>query len=58
MPPDADEIGWKDTVRVNPDEIATVIMKFDLPDLPTAAMRKAVKPEDRRTRIRVALPHS
>ena len=44
MPPDADEIGWKDTVRVNPDEISTVIMKFDLPDLPTAAMRKAVSP--------------
>ena len=44
MPPDADEIGWKDTVRMNPGEITTVIMKFDLPDLPTAAMRKAVCP--------------
>jgi len=44
MPPDADEIGWKDTVRMNPGEITTVIMKFDLPDLPTPAMRNAVSP--------------
>ncbi len=42
MPPDPNEIGWKDTVRVNPGEIATVIMQFNLPNLPTAAMRKAV----------------
>ena len=44
MPPDADEIGWKDTVRMNPGEITTVIMQFNLPNLPTAAMRKAVSP--------------
>ncbi len=43
-PPDANEIGWKDTVRVNPGEIATVIMQFNLPELPTAAMRDAVSP--------------
>jgi spore coat protein A, manganese oxidase len=43
-PPDPDEIGWKDTVRMNPEEVTTVIMKFDLPDLPTAAMRNAVSP--------------
>jgi spore coat protein A len=44
MAPDANELGWKDTVRMNPGEITTVIMKFDLPVLPTAAMRNAVSP--------------
>jgi spore coat protein A len=43
-PPDPNELGWKDTVRMNPGEITTVIMKFDLPKLPTAAMRNAVSP--------------
>jgi len=36
-PPDPDEAGWKETVRMHPGEITTVIMKFDLPqDLPFA----------------------
>jgi spore coat protein A len=43
-PPDPNELGWKDTVRMNPGEITTVIMKFDLPKLPTAAMRNAMSP--------------
>ncbi|MGB7845359.1 MAG: multicopper oxidase domain-containing protein [Candidatus Acidiferrum sp.] len=43
-PPDDNEVGWKETVRMNPGEITTVIMKFDLPKLPTAAMRDAVSP--------------
>jgi spore coat protein A len=43
-PPDPNELGWKETVRMNPGEITTVIMKFDLPELPTAAMRDAVSP--------------
>jgi len=43
-PPDANEIGWKETVRMNPGEVTTIIMKFDLPHLPTAAMRNAVSP--------------
>jgi len=43
-PPDANEIGWKETVRMNPGEITTVIMQFNLPNLPTAAMRNAVSP--------------
>lgn len=42
--PDDNEIGWKETIRVNPMESATIIMKFDLPVLPTAAMRNAVSP--------------
>ena len=42
--PDPNELGWKETVRMNPGEVTTVIMKFDLPVLPTAAMRNAVSP--------------
>jgi spore coat protein A len=33
-PPDANECGWKDTVRMNPREVTTVIIKFDLPSVP------------------------
>ncbi|HUM10400.1 MAG TPA: multicopper oxidase domain-containing protein [Myxococcaceae bacterium] len=32
--PDANELGFKETVRMNPGECTTVIMKFDLPTLP------------------------
>jgi spore coat protein A len=42
--PDPNEIGWKDTVRMNPGEVTTIIMKFDLPNLPTEAMRNVVSP--------------
>lgn len=31
---DRNELGWKETVRINPFEVVTVIMKFDLPVLP------------------------
>ena len=44
IPPEPNELGWKETVRMNPGEVTTVIMKFDLPNLPTAAMRDAVSP--------------
>jgi spore coat protein A len=44
MPPDPNEIGWKETVRMNPGEVTTVIMQFNLPNLPTKAMRDAVSP--------------
>jgi spore coat protein A len=33
-PADANEAGWKETVRMNPGEFTTVIMKFDLPTVP------------------------
>jgi spore coat protein A len=33
-PPDDNELGWKETVRLNPGEVTRVIMKFDLPKLP------------------------
>jgi FtsP/CotA-like multicopper oxidase with cupredoxin domain len=32
--PDRTELGWKETVRMNPEEVTTVIMKFDLPQVP------------------------
>jgi spore coat protein A, manganese oxidase len=43
-PPDPNELGWKETIRMNPGEITTVIIQFDLPNLPTAAMRSAASP--------------
>ena len=36
MPPDPNEIGWKETVRMNPGEVTTVIMQFNLPNLPAS----------------------
>jgi spore coat protein A len=33
-PPDFNELGWKETVRVNPGEVTRVLMKFDLPVVP------------------------
>jgi spore coat protein A len=32
--PDPTEMGWKETVRMNPGEVTTVIMRFDLPQVP------------------------
>ena len=32
--PDPNERGWKETVRMNPGECTTVVMKFDIPPLP------------------------
>ena len=34
--PDANELGWKETVRMNPGEVTRVIMKFDLPKIPAS----------------------
>lgn len=34
--PDANERGWKETVRMNPAEVTRVIMKFALPSVPFA----------------------
>jgi spore coat protein A, manganese oxidase len=34
LPPAVEERGWKETVRMNPGEVTTVIMKFDLPSVP------------------------
>jgi spore coat protein A len=43
IPPDANEIGWKETVRMNPGEVTTVIMQFNLPTLP-ASMGNPLSP--------------
>jgi spore coat protein A len=32
--PDATELGWKETINMNPGEVTTVIMKFRLPKVP------------------------
>ena len=32
--PDPTELGWKETVKMHPGEVTTVIMKFDLPSVP------------------------
>jgi spore coat protein A len=32
--PDANELGWKETIRMNPGEVTSVLMKFDLPSVP------------------------
>ncbi|HEX7974865.1 MAG TPA: multicopper oxidase domain-containing protein [Anaerolineales bacterium] len=32
--PDANEMGWKETVRMYPGQVTRVIMKFDLPTVP------------------------
>jgi len=29
--PEANEVGWKETVQMHPGEVTTVMMKFDLP---------------------------
>ena len=32
--PEANELGWKETIRMNPGECTTILMKFDLPTTP------------------------
>jgi spore coat protein A len=34
LAPDFNELGWKETVRMNPSEVTWVLMKFDLPKVP------------------------
>jgi spore coat protein A len=34
--PDPTELGWKETVKMHPGEVTTVIMRFDLPAVPFA----------------------
>jgi spore coat protein A len=34
LPPDRNEFGWKETVRMNPGEVTRVIMRFTLPAMP------------------------
>ena len=32
--PDPNELGWKETVRMNPEQVTRVLMKFTLPAVP------------------------
>ena len=32
--PDPTELGWKETVKMHPGEVTTVVMRFDLPSTP------------------------
>ena len=32
--PDANEEGWKETIRMNPGQVTTVVMRFALPKTP------------------------
>ena len=32
--PDQNELGWKETVRMNPEQVTRVLMKFDIPETP------------------------
>ncbi len=34
--PEATEVGWKETIKMHPGEVTTVIMKFQLPKVPFA----------------------
>ena len=34
VPPPVSERGWKETVRMNPGEVTTVVMRFNLPTVP------------------------
>jgi spore coat protein A len=43
IPPDPNETGWKETVRMNPGEVTTVIMQFNLPKVP-ASMGNPLSP--------------
>jgi spore coat protein A len=43
--PEPTEQGWKETVRMNPNEVTTVIMKFDLPaDPPGVTVPNSLRP--------------
>jgi spore coat protein A len=53
VPPDEDERGWKETVRMDPGQITRVIMKFELPPNPVVNVlgrnRRIRVPESPRT---------
>ncbi len=66
--PDANELGWKETIKMNPGEITSILMKFDLPPglpfttpssprMDAIAASAAQVPDTGRQRVRLALPH-
>jgi spore coat protein A len=42
--PDDTELGWRETVKMYPDEVTTVIMKFDIPSIPGIRTPKSLNP--------------
>ncbi len=40
--PDDNELGWKETVRMNPGEVTRLLMKFNLPSVPFAVPESPV----------------
>jgi spore coat protein A len=49
VPPPAHELGWKETVKMNPGEVTRVIMQFNLPAITTAAGAAIPTPVSPRT---------
>ena len=49
IPPDATELGWKETVRMNPGEVTTVVMKFKVPPILRADGTTVATPPSPRT---------
>jgi spore coat protein A len=48
-PPDPNEMGWKETVRMNPSECTTLLMDFTLPPDPVVNGERVAVPPSPRT---------
>ena len=62
VPPGADEGGWKDTLKILPFEVTTVAIRWApttvaVNQVSAGVNRYAVRPDQRRAGLRVALPH-
>ena len=58
--PDANELGWKETVRMNPGEVTRVLMTFDMAAVPftvPVSPRLLADYGISGSRVRLALPH-
>jgi spore coat protein A len=49
IPPPADEVGWKETVKMYPGTVIRVIMKFDIPEIVTKKGKIIPTPPSPRT---------
>jgi hypothetical protein len=56
-PPDPNEAGWKETLRMNPGEVTTVVMKFDMPFDTVPSPRVQADYGNQRRGVCVALSH-
>ncbi len=60
LPPEPNELGWKETVPMYPGTVTRVIMRFDLPQIVDSQGNPIATPASPRTggqRVRLALPH-